>query len=563
MIPILLKPKLLSLKNRWKKTEHKNQLVVRDLIIVILAILIMLVIFRMTSWSLAQLSSSSKLSYLPPTLPLNAIFFMLFGMLIISNSLLSLGSIFYSLSTDLVLSSPIGKFKFWAGKSLEVLFGSSWMPAIFLSPFLMAFWLHYNIDIKLLILAIFVLVPYFLIPLFISFPICFALVCLTPIVKGKTIKVIIYVFTAGVLLLVINSVLQAIATDNPNAETYRILKLLNSQYMQWSPSGWTGNAIGELIRNRLSAYKLYALLLWAVTSTLAALSYLLFDLMFFPLFTAVQSNYQNIRKADKSYMRISGIYELIMQKPAGNLAAKELKILTRELTTLAEVSLLCSMALIYVYNLRSFSLLSNIPIEERVPWKNLLYLLSSLITAFLVIALSNRLVFPSISREGRSFWIIQTAPLRIKELLQAKFNFWFPPIFLVGIGFFTLSCHALKAESLSLIIAIYFTWCISNGIVRSAIGFGGIFAFFDWEHPSQLIASFGSFIFMIFSISIVSLSLIPAWVVLTVRPEQLSSLFQGKFFAGCYYALMLLTIFLIPRLAGEWAIEAGKKKLEG
>jgi len=53
--------------------------------------------------------------------------------------------------------------------------------------------------------------------------------------------------------------------------------------------------------------------------------------------------------------------------------------------------------------------------------------------------------------------------------------------------------------------------------VGLAIGLGAVFANFEWEHTSQLAASFGSLVFMLCSTALIALNVVPAMILIFLR----------------------------------------------
>src|SRR5262245_28855790 len=130
-IPVILRPKVLSIKNRWRTDMRSNAQYTRDFIIAIFSLAVMYGLYRGTIETLAKLSTSTTLAYMPPALPLGLVLMLLFTMLLFSNSVNALGSLFLSHDLDLVLAAPISTYSFFRAKVVEVLFSSSWMAIVF------------------------------------------------------------------------------------------------------------------------------------------------------------------------------------------------------------------------------------------------------------------------------------------------------------------------------------------------------------------------------------------------------------------------------------------------
>ena len=100
---------------------------------------------------------------------------------------------------------------------------------------------------------------------------------------------------------------------------------------------------------------------------------------------------------------------------------------------------------------------------------------------------------------------------------------------------------------------------ISAGVVAIAIGTGAYFANFDWEHPSQLAASFGSMVYMLVSVMVVSVCLIPAWLLAT---NVSSMALKLKCQPSLLIILCVLAIAIFNFWVGSLALKIGRAELQ-
>jgi ABC-2 type transport system permease protein len=120
-----------------------------------------------------------------------------------------------------------------------------------------------------------------------------------------------------------------------------------------------------------------------------------------------------------------------------------------------------------------------------------------LITGFVMTTLLTRLVYPSVSLEGRSLWILQVTPLDSRRFVRTKYIAWLPLIF--SCTFLMLELAALtiplplSSHAIFLLTAILF----SLGSTSLAISLGTRFARFDWDSPSQISIGLGGLLLLI------------------------------------------------------------------
>jgi ABC-2 type transport system permease protein len=176
-------------------------------------------------------------------------------------------------------------------------------------------------------------------------------------------------------------------------------------------------------------------------------------------------------------------------------------------------------------------------------------------------SICSRFVFPSVSLEGQAFWILQSSPISLAEMLRGKCRSWFVPLSVMGTVIFGSGAMALDAEG-----PLLFATCIASivlcyGLVNLAIGMGAMFAQFDWEHTTQVSTNVGSFVFMVVSLLFLALNMIPLGMLFgayIVIPELSENPTERAWILG----ISLTVLFLINRIIAGWALSAGVKALE-
>ena len=223
--------------------------------------------------------------------------------------------------------------------------------------------------------------------------------------------------------------------------------------------------------------------------------------------------------------------------------------------------MLTGIATVYVYNLRLVSALDQLPAESVLWWRGLLFLINICLGAFVSTAICTRFIFPSVSIEGRAFWILRAAPLDLAALLQLKFKSWIGPVTLINAAVFTLGAYAIGAQIGVVILSFYLSICMAYGIVGLALGLGALFSDFSIESPSQLAAGLGSLTFMLSSTLLIFLSVAPLWGLL----ETIAAIEQCGFDAGVlpfvYLGANLVLMAASNVAICAWALQKGARTL--
>ena len=176
------------------------------------------------------------------------------------------------------------------------------------------------------------------------------------------------------------------------------------------------------------------------------------------------------------------------------LLIKDLKIFLRDVSQWSQLLLLCALVVVYLYNFRVLDL-------QRIPYmsgfvKNM-YAFVNLGMAGLVMAtVAVRFVFPSVSVEGRSFWIIRTSPISMRDFLWSKFWTGLVPVLLLTELVTVAANEFLGVDPFLKGTAAVAVVMMSLALVGLATGMGARYPRFGAD-PAEVSGSFGGVAFMI------------------------------------------------------------------
>lgn len=517
MIPILLKPKLLGIANRWKRQVSRRSKIVQDLVIIAFCIGLMILIYTGAHDVLVRTRFASKLIYLPASQPLSLILLPLFAMLLFSNCVIAIGSLFLGSDLELLLSSPLTPLRFFYGKFCYIMFNSSWMPFMFMAPVLLAFGITYHAPLSYYAIWPLLLIPYFLIPSALAM---FVAVVFTIIIPANRTKEILLLC----LLLILFGVYQLIdilGLSGRNISNFeeivRLVSLFSMSNLYWLPSNWVASCLKQLLEPDGSSWLAEVLLLYCCTAMLISLAYMSLEKLHGQAYSKARNIKQKVKLSGQNLRNHLNFLLPSLAPPKQALLTKEYRMLVREVTQVVQLSLLLVLCLIYIYNLRIFGTVEALPEDIRADWKNFFFIGNVAMGAFIATAICTRFVFPSVSLEGRAYWLLVSGPMDIAELIKTKFWFWFTPISIVSAAFFAAGAYIIGASPFLIGVNVVSAMIICYGIVGLGIGLGALFADFDWEHSTELAASFGSFIYMLLSIFLILCSIVPAAVLVLLR----------------------------------------------
>jgi ABC-2 type transport system permease protein len=196
--------------------------------------------------------------------------------------------------------------------------------------------------------------------------------------------------------------------------------------------------------------------------------------------------------------------------PILEILRKDALLFARDPSQWSQVMLLVALVVVYIVNFKNFQLLGTAGLISELG----LYYLNLGLTGFVLAAVGTRLIFPSISLEGKAFWLLRTAPMPLERILLAKWLGGLWPLLLLGGSTILVTDRMIGTPwHLSLISAT--TTVLLAGLVSAmGTGLGALFPSFDAENATRVASGFGGIVYMVLTMSTVVLVLaLQAWPV--------------------------------------------------
>ena len=139
----------------------------------------------------------------------------------------------------------------------------------------------------------------------------------------------------------------------------------------------------------------------------------------------------------------------------------------------------------------------------------------------MVSAVAVRFVFPAVSLEGESFWIIRSSPLPLKEFLWAKFWSSLLPLLVLAEVLTVLSNTLLKVTPFMMALGIVTVLLMTFGITALGVGLGAVFPRFKVENAAQIPTGFGGIVYMLLTMIFIGVVVtLEAWPVYRIFTAQ-------------------------------------------
>src|SRR5207244_12168657 len=115
-----------------------------------------------------------------------------------------------------------------------------------------------------------------------------------------------------------------------------------------------------------------------------------------------------------------------LSAPTRAMAAKEVRTLTRDVAQWSQLFLMAALLFLYLYNIRMLPLGGDAR-ATIVAYANLG------MAGFVVAAICLRFAYPSVSSEGRAFWMLQSAPVSYRRFLLVKVFVYGAPLTILSL----------------------------------------------------------------------------------------------------------------------------------
>jgi ABC-2 type transport system permease protein len=167
---------------------------------------------------------------------------------------------------------------------------------------------------------------------------------------------------------------------------------------------------------------------------------------------------------------------------------------------------------------------------------------------FVTSSVAVRFVFPAVSLEGASFWIIRSAPLSIKDFLWAKFWSSFLPLVVLAEILIVLSNTLLKVTPFMMGLGIVTVFMMTFGITALGVGLGAVFPKFKHENVAQIPTGFGGIVYMLLTMLFIGTVItLEAWPVFRIFSVQTfgSHISVAGWISISFYFLLVIAVNIL------------------
>lgn len=474
----------------------------------------------------------------------------IFYLLVLSNLVTGFSTFFRSPEVAFLMTMPIENTQIFRVKFTENLIYSSWAILILGIPLTLAYGALQGLSpIQYGMVFLAGILPFLFIATVSSALLLILLVSLSRFFKMKTLFILLGLMFTGFFYLYFNVSQQdtVIGGQLGNFRALgRYITNLSSNPFPFIPSYWLsklflgGESLGWLERGYFSALSLTtAVLGWEVISWVAGIAY-------FQSYQIMEGHNSN-----SGGNKISRVFQWSwpgVQGPMRALISKDLVQFLRTPQQWVQFLLMGFFIVVYLINLSR----GRVHFGDLLPfWQTAIYVFNFGFTGFIMAALTARFVYPMISMEGQSLWMLQMSPFTMKQVFIEKFWLAFFSLFTLAEIVALSSNHFLGQQTEVVILSSGFLLMTSLALISMSLGLGAVYAQFNETNPMKISSGYGGIIAVVLSLIYVAFSVLSLVFVINIFQSE-----GPGFFITITIGFMVVLTILYTYLPLKWGIKA-------
>ena len=488
-------------------------------------------------------------------------FLAIFVMLIISNLVTSISTLYKSEETAFLLTTPANYRQVFTVKFIDNMVFSTWAVLLMGLPVILAYGLVRGFRLWEYIFEFAcVLMPFVIIPACIGVMASIFMFMISRSIRPRTL----ILWTMTILFIGVavyfkygqpTSLAMNVVSDWRVLNQY--LSSMGATSFPFLPSYWVSETLRIMASGGGNSLFTYMLALISTAFFAVNLVFAVANKYYYRSWLASLENIDNDDRVVAQKRKQSSFFKLPHWMPSDFRAvmAKDLKMFVREPAQWAQFSVLLVLLVIYLVNLKYF------PTDLKDSfWKTFIGFTNYAFSGFILATLSVRFVFPNISLEGLSFWVVASSPMSKGRLFWEKFWVAFFIFMLISEVLAFVSNIMLGLRGVLMILTFISVLLMSVSLTSLSVGLGAIYPRFEERNPGKIASTMGGMLATVLSLIYVGLM-----VVIAALPAHRYSLHKmdptipfPMFEAGLAVIMMLilnLTTTIVPLRLGFLAMK--------
>jgi ABC-2 type transport system permease protein len=554
----LLRPRYLALAGRWRSADRTVRQ--RSWGLLFFGMLFWVAIFAFFSRVLAYFEGVPEFGPVLAERLLAMVMLSFFSILVFSSIVTTLSTFYLAADLGLLLASPVPRSALHTGRFLETLWDSSWMIMLFGLPVFLAYGVVHHAGPAFYAMVAAVVPPFLLLPCAVGVTITMLLMRAFPARDARDFFLLLSVITVALLYMYLRLLQpQRLLRPEEFSNFLQFISAVQTPVSPFLPSSWVTNALIPFLKPRPGQHPLLQYLALATSSAAACVACSMvaervYAVGFSRSLSARRARVSRLAVWDRLFARLP------LSVVSRALVSKDVKTFVRDTTQWSQLILLGALVTVYVYNFRALpaaeSLLAQFYLDQLLAFLNLS------LAGFVMSSVAVRLLFPSISLEGKAFWLLRSAPISMARVWWSKFWSGVGPLALLGWLLLVLGDRALGVGGVTLAVSVVTLALMTFPIAALGLWLGSVYAQLDYENAAKIPSSFGGVVYMIVTILFIgvnaSLEAWPMWTMISAGLAQRPlSTRETALVAASFVAVVLLNlvVFTLATRNGIRALE--------
>jgi ABC-2 type transport system permease protein len=430
----------------------------------------------------------------------NFFFVAMLALLMLSNAIIAYGALFGKDESAYLLTSPLTPLDVVTLKYVESLGLSSWSLIVLGLPLMMAMARHVEAPIFYLLFIAFFL-AFIPIPGALGMLLAWAaarffprrLVCVLALVGGALI--------AGFVVWGMHS----LRLGDTAAEVWLRSFLARMSFVQstFLPNHWVAMGIDHALHDQFYESGMYLCVTVANALFLSWIAVMIVSRYFDGAHDhAAAGRGSELRKAAHASGGLAGLVFFYLPRPLRLVAAKDLRIFSRDPLQWSQLVILFGLLILYLSNLPSLRL----DVAGSI-WTLIAPFLNLCAISLILATFTCRFVFPLASLEGRKLWLVGLLPMPRGHLLLAKLAFAMTVTLLGALGAMGLAVVMLDLNLIWAVAHLGVTVAICFGLCGFSVGIGARLPMFNEPNVASIANGLGGTTNLLASLALIAVVL--------------------------------------------------------
>ena len=451
---------------------------------------------------------------------LHIVFLTFFAILLFSNVVTGLSTFFLSRDLLLLIPAPVSPAQLFAAKFIETLVDSSWMVLLFSGPIFLAYGIVHDSGPTYYLLVPLILLLFLGIPAACGVIATMILAYLLPAQRGKDMLVVFSTIFLSLLYLFFR-LLQPEKLVNPEAfsDFLAFMSAMQAPSSPFLPNTWATEILLPFLNLRKESDAGFHTLLLLSTTLFLFVAGSFVATRLYPLGWSKAQEGQRRRNLRQWWDVLVAKMALAFPAHLRTIVIKDLKTFFRDTGQWSQLFMLMALVIVYVYN---FSVLPIGGVGGSFYLQNIIAFFNLALAGFVIASIAVRFIFPALSLEGKTFWLLKSAPVPLRRWWWSKFWVGTVPLLFFGELLVTVTNYFLHVSTFMMVLSAITLFFVIFGIVALGMAVGVAYPNFTAEHSAKIAASFGGVLYMVLCISFIGVvTVLEAWPVYVLFMSKL------------------------------------------